>query len=427
MKRFFNPGPFLVILLAIFCRIPALCKGDIIIYNHMKIKPYLSFWLIITCNILAGWHCSGQTLSGEYLGQTPPGNVPVKFAPGFISTAAHEFSCSLSPDGKEFYFTRRDPVSGQNFVMVTQMENSQWTHPQKASFTGLNPSFEAMVTANGSRIYFMMSDPLHYNGAWSVFYVAKNGNTWGIPQDPGALFNPMKTMFCTADMSGNLYTTDISRGPGMERIMFSTPDQGVYNRFSLCPDPINLNAKDMYPCISRDGKVLVFNSSRSVNSGKSGLFVSHLTEEGNWGDPIELDLGMQAGLPFLSFDGKYLFFSAGPNLSSDIYWVSADILGNGVTSTPSIPLGSKIETGLIYPNPCTQFTNLSLTLVESGRVEIDLFSIHGQLVSQVLRKTMDPGHANLTLDVSRYSPGTFLLRVAFNGAFQCERVLIINH
>ena len=36
---------------------------------------------------------------------------------------------------------------------------------------------------------------------------------------------------------------------------------------------------------------------------------------------------MNAGQPFVSFDGKYLFFSTGdPRVGSDIYWVSAEVI-----------------------------------------------------------------------------------------------------
>ena len=53
-------------------------------------------------------------LAGPFLGQKPPGNIPEIFAPGIISTEAHEFSCCFSPDGKEFYFTRMHPELRQN-------------------------------------------------------------------------------------------------------------------------------------------------------------------------------------------------------------------------------------------------------------------------------------------------------------------------
>jgi|GEM_PF-669043 len=380
------------------------------------------FWVCFTCITPS----TGQTYSGPYLGQIPPGITPLKFAPNFISTSAHEFSCSFTPDGKEFYFTRREASSGKNFVMVTALGESGWSTPQKATFTGVNQSFEPMVTSDGNRIYFMMSDPGFYNGAWSVFYVNRINNTWGSPQDAGTLFNPMKTMFVSIDLNGTLYTTDISRGPGTERLMTANLENGVYTRFSLMPDPVNLNAKDMYPCISGDGKILVFNSSRAGSNSKSGLFVSHLIDEGIWGDPVELDLGMQAGLPFLTSDGKYLFFSAGPNLASDIYWVSTEILGSGSSSGSPISFGSKLKLSPLFPNPCSDVTQIPITLYESGEVEIKLYSTTGNLISIVHSKPMDPGQFCIPVNLARYAIGTYFFKVNFNGEPVGDDVLIIN-
>ncbi|MBE0655504.1 MAG: hypothetical protein IH594_17005, partial [Bacteroidales bacterium] len=46
-------------------------------------------------------------LRGPYLGQNPPGLTPEIFAPGIISTEQFEFGGTFSPDGTEFFFTRR--------------------------------------------------------------------------------------------------------------------------------------------------------------------------------------------------------------------------------------------------------------------------------------------------------------------------------
>jgi hypothetical protein len=44
------------------------------------------------------------------------------------------------------------------------------------------------------------------------------------------------------------------------------------------------------------------------------------------GEPRAIDLGLPAGLPFVSPDGRYLFFTAGERGKSDIYWVEARFL-----------------------------------------------------------------------------------------------------
>ena len=45
-------------------------------------------------------------LYGNYLGQTPPGDTPVVFAPGIVSTPIIEHSApTFSRDGKEIYWS----------------------------------------------------------------------------------------------------------------------------------------------------------------------------------------------------------------------------------------------------------------------------------------------------------------------------------
>ena len=60
-------------------------------------------------SVLADTPTSDIALTGDYLGQTPPGSTPVIFAPGIVSTAGkNEHTLSFSPDGTEMFFTR-DP------------------------------------------------------------------------------------------------------------------------------------------------------------------------------------------------------------------------------------------------------------------------------------------------------------------------------
>ncbi len=75
-----------------------------------------------------------QPLKGPYLGQTPPGKTPAIFAPGVVSTEAHEFSCSLTPDGTEFYFARKHPALNQTVVMWTRFRDGVWTEPEVVPF-----------------------------------------------------------------------------------------------------------------------------------------------------------------------------------------------------------------------------------------------------------------------------------------------------
>lgn len=279
--------------------------------------------------------------SGPYLGQAPPGATPQVFAPGLVSTAAHEFSCSFTPDGKEFYFTRMDPKRRLNLIYVTKCVDGTWTDPEVVPFVQNRMSFEPRVTPDGSRLYFTWEKPVPGQEGFgmNIWYVERKGEGWGNPVNPGRFLNPDKAMCVSVTLDGTLYTSDISGGPGTEGIAAAKLVDGKYKSLDRLPAPVNVGAQDMYPYVAPDESYLIFASRRPSPRSSSGLFVSFRNPDGAWGEPRPIDLGIPAGLPYVSPDGKYLFFTAGERGKSDIYWVEAGFLREGRRATPAVVEG----------------------------------------------------------------------------------------
>lgn len=267
-------------------------------------------------------------LTGPYLGQKTPGTTPEVFAPGIISTEAHEFSCCFTPDGSEFYFTRRDAAGGTLLIMMTKLADGAWTKPEVVPFIDNTPSFEPRVTADGKRLYFTFakSIPDQPGPPMNIFYVDREGAGWGTPQNAGPMFNPMKAMYISTTRDGTIYTTNVAGGPGTESIAVARPVEGKFEKLEKLGAPINVGAQDMYPFVASDESYLLFNSKRPAEGIESGLFISFKKEDGTWGDPAGVDLPLEVGLPLVSPDGKYLFFTAGERGKSDIYWVDAKVI-----------------------------------------------------------------------------------------------------
>lgn len=269
---------------------------------------------------------------GPYLGQTPPTTTPRVFAPGIVSTDAHEFACSFTPDGKEFYFTRRVSPRDPTLVMVSRLVGGSWTDPEAASFNApaARMSFEPLVTPDGRRLYFSSDRPLPGQGGGgppmlNIWYVERAGERWGEPKAAGAPFNPMQTMYVSMTGDGTIYTSDISGGMGSEQIAVARLVNGAYTKLERLGPPVNVGAGNMYPYISPDETYLVF-TRRGPSPPATSLYVSFKNPDSTWGEPRAIDLGMPAGTPSVSPDGRYLFFSAGERQKGDIYWVSASVL-----------------------------------------------------------------------------------------------------
>ena len=148
-----------------------------------------------------------HSLSGAYLGQTPPGLLPQLFAPGFISlSSSNEYSAAFSPDGTEFYFTRQFP-NYQN-IYETHLVDGIWSEPAPVAFSARYGAHEPHITLDNMVLYFGWFRPVPEGetsdmdyGIWAVDRLADG---WSEPRYVG------QGMYVSSDRSGQLYVTDLS-------------------------------------------------------------------------------------------------------------------------------------------------------------------------------------------------------------------------
>ncbi|MFC1493150.1 TolB family protein, partial [candidate division KSB1 bacterium] len=125
-------------------------------------------------------------LSGEYMGQPPPGTVPELFPPPILQSDSDWFwHCTpvFSPDGTEMLFAKRvdsDPPRSDLFYM--KIENNHWTVPEIPVFAS-GWCDQPRFSDDGDRLYFFMSGD--GNG---IYYVDRTDTGWS---DPSILNIPL--------------------------------------------------------------------------------------------------------------------------------------------------------------------------------------------------------------------------------------------
>jgi hypothetical protein len=292
---------------------------------YMKASTMLISFVLLLCVSLEAQQDATQ-LTGPYLGQKVPGTTPEVFAPGVVSTDAHEFSSCFSPDGNEFYFTRRHPGLKETVIMFSKQVNGVWTEPEVAPFIGKSFSFEPFVTPDNKRLYFQAGKVS--DGALHMLtqYVDRTETGWGEVKDPGDPFSPDKTMHISVTHDGTVYTTDISGGMGTEALGMIKYENGGHKKLEKLGAPFNKEKLSQHPWIAPDESYILYTVRRPGQTPIEVLFFSSKKNDGGWSEPVELKLGMDAGQPFVTPDGKYLFFSSGEMGKGDIYWVSTKVL-----------------------------------------------------------------------------------------------------
>ena len=295
-------------------------------YSIKKCSTVVSFIICILSFLsIQPSNCqdSFPVLKGPFLGQKPPGMKPEIFAPGIVSTSdAVEFSCTFSPDGKEFYFTRRKEGE-PNKIMVTRNTAEGWTVPEVAPFSGKYIDHEPHITPDGTRMLFKRRGYGNVTAQNGIWVAERSGNGWGEPRYIG------EGMFATSTRGGTIYLTDISKPPEEQGIVKTRLVDGKFTEFerlgSSLYSPAPGRRAGRHPFIAPDESFIIFDSYNKEKGGEGRLFVCFQLENGSWskaydlGDTVNFAHHICASI---SPDGKYLFYAA----NDDIYWVDAKII-----------------------------------------------------------------------------------------------------
>jgi Tol biopolymer transport system component len=269
-----------------------------------------------------------------YLGQTPPDTIPKIFASGIVSQDNRFEGCgAFSPDGRMFCFTvTNENFTSQKLLFCEYLEN-KWTKPDTASFSKVFNNLEPFFSFDGQKLYFSSDRDKHSKENRRDFYfVNKLKNGWSEPVKLDTPINSAYTeFFFHQSRNGTIYfASNRPGGNGMVDIYFIKPEDEKYEKESNIGSVINVMggyAGD--PCIAPDESYLIFPSVRTAGANNSNLYIS-FNEHGTWTEPVKMGKFINTKAneygPFLSPDGKYLFFIRHDGIKGDIYWVNASII-----------------------------------------------------------------------------------------------------
>jgi Tol biopolymer transport system component len=249
--------------------------------------------------------CSASEHSAYYSSESI--KEPQIFAKGVISkdlVAAPRFS----PDGKTLFFHKPDSLFGQYQIFVSYYVNDAWTTPVLPPFANREASEGDMYySPDGSKLFFVSNrEPADFperQWTYGLWMVEKTDSGWSKPTYLSeAVNNPTESIaYPTVANSGNIYF--ISNGFYVSRF---TDGQYQPRELIQFPDQAAPTA-DFIPYIAPDESYLLL-SGREAEAGAT-MYIRY-NHNGVWSSPQQLSDKLKGGrFPFVSPDGKYLFFS----------------------------------------------------------------------------------------------------------------------
>ncbi|MDR2868236.1 MAG: OmpA family protein, partial [Bacteroidales bacterium] len=216
---------------------------------------------------------------------------PVPFNPiqlPGISTDADEYLATISPDGSEFYFTRRQEVSSGTYFGGEKEDRE----------------FFSMSKKNASD-QFGKGEPLPY--PFNQGNSNEGSPTINITNDLLIFAKRTATNRANVDGSDGSY-------PNYDLYMSQLIDGEWTNPRSLSSNINRPNSWESQPSLSSDGKILFFASDRNGGYGGSDIWFSERNNDGTWRNPVNAGPAINTPgnerSPFIHTDSKTLYFSS---------------------------------------------------------------------------------------------------------------------
>jgi len=261
--------------------------------------------------------CLGQTVPDSvlYLGQVPPKDSAIVFAPGIISlTGRTENRITFSPDKKMCFVS-----AAGGPVAFLEYKNGAWTAPYT-----LNSKFksEPFFSLDGKKVYLNSRAALAMVGACDISYSSRTDTVWSDPTSLGAPPNVSGEQYHPSIVADS----SIYFSAGSGEICRCQYKNRVYQQRVVLPYPINYaNTSSTWgdPYVAPDESFLIFRSTRTGGYGGNDIYISYKKTDGSWTNPKNLGNKINtSGDEFsgdITPDGKYMTFGR----NNDIYWVSA--------------------------------------------------------------------------------------------------------
>ena len=326
--------------------------------------------LLISCNQNKESQVISQTnneskfhnLTGPYLGQKPPGMKAEIFAPGILSTGLKEICISFSADGNEcFFVTGGSSFKGGGGLFMTRVVDNYWIEPERPIFHKRQTFVYPHISYNGEKLLFSSRWPSKESQeskpGFQMGYMSKINSEWDEPQM--MTFGEKNESWAGGHVSeaanGNLYYQGFQE---KDDIFVAKYENGKYLKPERLSDNINSQEYEGHPCIAPDESYLIFDAStRPDVNGEGDMYISFRDKNGVWLKAVNMGENVNSSgreyNPFVTYDGKYIFFSSNRmeasirsklsnkslnyqelhdlqnssgNGSFDIYWIDAKII-----------------------------------------------------------------------------------------------------
>jgi len=277
-----------------------------------------------------------------FFGLQPPGKVPIPFAAGIINTGADESVHPFMAGGTVFIVSREEPQKDEEGRAVygnyiTELRDGRWTGFRPVELV-TGPSDPTVPLEPGDdAIYFGYrkgpeGGKESVGGDINIWMFRRTGDGFSNPRMIGPpVSTEVKETWPTVTADGTIYFfSQREGGVGKDDIHMARLVEGEYRQVENVGEPVNTPGYEIDPFIAPDESYLIFGSTGLGGFGGIDLFISFRDKDGSWSEPVnmgdEINTDTDDERPYVTRDGRYLFFTTYESGNLDVYWVDAAVI-----------------------------------------------------------------------------------------------------
>lgn len=223
-----------------------------------------------------------------------------------INSDFSEYLPSVSADGKTIVFTRKINNDNEDLFISYLLDEGQWTTPK--DIEELNTPYNEGAPAlspDGNTLVFVSCDRKESYGGCDLFISYKTENGWSPAANFGDKINSpaYETQPCLSDNGKMiLFCSNRIGGFGGKDIWlsFKNKENSWVKPINLGPD-INTSENEECPFLHSDGKTLYFSSDGHPGMGKKDIFMSRMKSLNSWTKPLNIGYPINSPLDESSF------------------------------------------------------------------------------------------------------------------------------
>ncbi|WP_169630228.1 TolB-like translocation protein [Flavobacterium humi] len=230
------------------------------------------------------------------------------------------FGLTISPNGEEAFWVHSNGGRDTLTIMQSKKIKGQWQQPEVASFSANRnwKNIDPMFSPDGKTLYFQSNRPVEGKPArkgFDIYAVKKTKNNWSEAYRLDDTLNTdASESFVSLTKNGSVYfTKENPDGKGKTDIYRSKFENGQFQAHENIGLPINTSDREANPYIDKNGKYIIYFSSKAEgNFGDVDLYIS-FNKNGTWSTPKNLgpEINTIEGefCPFYHEKEKKLYFS----------------------------------------------------------------------------------------------------------------------